>query len=245
MKLIGMNRAPSFVGGERLDLDKTIEVDEDVEEIGGGDSSEEDEDEGSDEDAEGEDADEEESSDEVEQPPEPRVREESPEPAAKGGLGLGMSNGGGRPGLGMGARSGIGMAGAKSAAQGFASASSTSQVNDISLPKASRAGIGSASSKAPSASTPSTFKLTNDDATSFTDAYAIDPSIPTSFGKGQSTRSTNQRAFAREEKTPVTAPIKPAHLTAADKLAFASLRGSIGQRMMAKMGYTEVCQSIV
>jgi tuftelin-interacting protein 11 len=60
-------------------------------------------------------------------------------------------------------------------------------------------------------------------------------SVASSFGKAQE----RQQAFVREDK-PAPRPVPVAHLTATDRAAFASYRGSIGQRLMAKMGYQEV-----
>jgi tuftelin-interacting protein 11 len=200
-------RAPAFVSGDKMEVDKERPMGEQSPNAGssGEESGQDGQDDGSDD-----------SSDESEssRPPSPRVREEEddPTPRPRFGIAAGISIGHPSPSSSGFTKAGIG---------GLRSTLASAMNQDTSNTGYARAtqsgGIGSASRAqvAPTSTSP-------------TPSFTTD--VPGSFS---STRA--QRSFLRETGTSSPRPATP--LSATERLHFNKLQGTFGARMLAKMGW--------
>lgn len=230
-------KAPAFVSGETVDLDKTAEVDaamKDVVESSSEQGASDLEEYGSDneENAEEEDEDNEvyTAEDEERAPPSLEVAyDNEAEPMARtGGLGFGPSRGGigsSKGGIGS-SKGGIG-----SSAGGLGFNTSRGGIGSSGF---SKGGIGSFKAASvtevedrPASASPSTTPAAPS-------VSADDLNLPSSFGK--TTRT--QRAFVRDDNSGSgTSTPKPVALSASERAHFNKLSGSFGARMLEKMGW--------
>lgn len=213
-------KAPAFVSGVKVDLDKETAMDVDKDSDDDGDSDEEDGNAGFEGEGEGEDEEEYSDNSEPSRRPSPRIREEEDqddpdEKPRMGGIGLGASSF---------SKGGIGSRNASSAtssspfAKGGIGASRTAASrNDIAF-SASSTEPSTTSTKGGIGSKPSTSKPT---------PTPIQEDTPSSFGNSRST------SFVRDAKPPPRA----APLSAAEQAHFNKLSGSFGARMLQKMGW--------
>lgn len=222
--------APTFTAGEKVDLDKAIDVDaamNNAEDSSNGDNEKNDEDE--------EIAD---AADDVEDDPmsgsseeqSPALQEEEEERPRFGGLGLGASRGS----IGQGAsKGGIGSSkggiGSSKGGIGSGKSSATSAFsgfskggNTFNLSSVTETSTPASPSPAPE-SQPKVERGTPD---------AFD--MPTSFGR----QSRPQRSFVRDGSTGSgTSTPKPANLSAQERVHFSKISSTFGARMLEKMGW--------
>lgn len=218
-------KAPAFTAGEKVDLDKTVDVDEAMKDAEGTSDSDSDEDEQEDEDDE--DEDEPMSGPSKEQSPNVREEEEEEEERPRfGGLGLGASKAGlgaSKGGIGSGSRGGIGSgskggigSGSQSGAPPAFSGFSKGAIGSFKLSSVTETPPPASPSPAPEAAIPDN----------------VD--VPTAFGK----QSRPQRAFVRDGSVGAgTSTPKPVPLSATERSHFSKISGTFGARMLEKMGW--------
>ncbi|KAI0769250.1 GC-rich sequence DNA-binding factor-like protein-domain-containing protein [Irpex lacteus] len=249
-------KAPAFVsGGEKVDLDKTMDEDEAMQDAldNSSDDGEADEDEaeGSSDDDESSEEEEGENmaEDEGEADEPPAVEADEPEDAPQfGGLGIGASKAGigsSRGGIGS-SKGGIGSSkgGIGSSKGGIGSTKSGIGSSTVGLGSgSSKGGIGSsgfskggigAFKAASAADTTQTSASPPTAAAATPPIVAEDLNLPSSFGKS----ARPQRAFVRDEGSGSgSSTPKPTVLSASERAHFSKLGGTFGARMLEKMGW--------
>ncbi|KAI0091465.1 GC-rich sequence DNA-binding factor-like protein-domain-containing protein [Irpex rosettiformis] len=226
-------KAPAFVSGEKVDLDKTIDVDEAMKSAG---DSYSDEEGGEDEEAEG--STEEDESSEGEQGENEHVgeyggdtkvndEEELDEAPQFGGFGLGASEAGigsSRGGIGS-SKGGIGSSG------GLGFGTSRGGIGSSGF---SKGGIGSFKAASAPDITTSVSSTPPPAASVSPPVTAEDLNLPPSFGKTVRT----QRNFVRDEGSGSgSSTPKPPMLSASERAHFNKISGTFGARMLEKMGW--------
>ena len=222
-------KAPAFTAGEKVELDKTMDVDEVME--GGSSSSSE---EGGDEEDEEEEEDalaQDESMSGPSKEPSPRIQTEEEEERPRfGGLGMGTARGGlgaGKAGLGMGSskaglgagKAGIGSSSRSGAASAF-SGFSKSDSGTFNLSSVTETLPTTSPSHSPA---PEAERATSE---------SLD--VPAAFGK----QSRQQRSFVRDDSGSGTSTPKAVALSASERAHFGKISGTFGARMLEKMGWS-------
>jgi tuftelin-interacting protein 11 len=252
-------KAPAFVSGQKVDLDKTTDVDAAMKDISDSYSQQEASDsehESADEEsAEEEDDDDDDDDDEAHTaenaetvpPSSERIDEDEAESTGLiGGLGFGASRGGigsSRGGIGS-SKGGIGSSkggiGSSKGGIGSSKGGIGSSAGGLGF-NAPRGGIGSSSFSKASFKAASVTEIEDRPASASPSTTPAPPTVsaddlnlPSSFGK--TTRT--QRAFVRDDNSGSgTSTPKPVMLSASERAHFNKLSGSFGARMLEKMGW--------